>query len=45
MIIKIKDFMWGTFNFRNKGIPIWKWPSVGYSFMKIREDSRRNVTL
>lgn len=31
---KIKDFLWGTFNYRNKGIPIHQWPRVGYFYMK-----------
>lgn len=34
----IKDFLWGTFNYRNKGIPFWKWPKVGYDFMKIHNN-------
>jgi len=32
---KVKDFLWGTFNYKNKGIPLYRWPVVGYHFMKL----------
>lgn len=32
----VKDFLWGTFNYRNKGIPFYQWPRVGYFYMKER---------
>lgn len=28
----IKDFLWGTFNYRNKGIPLRRWHRVGLYF-------------
>ncbi len=28
----IKNFIWGTFNTRNKGIPIYRWHKVGWDF-------------
>ena len=29
----IKDFLWGTFNYKDKGMSIWKYPIVGKSFV------------
>lgn len=37
----VKDFLWGTFNYRNKGIPLWKWPRVGYYFAKERRNKNK----
>lgn len=34
----LKDFMWGTFNYRNKGIRWYRWPIVGFDFANIRKD-------
>ncbi|WP_373706134.1 hypothetical protein [Jeotgalibaca porci] len=31
----IKNFIWGTFNYRNKGIKWYRWPMVGLDFAKI----------
>lgn len=28
----VKNFLWGTFNYRNKGIPIMRWHRVGYFY-------------
>lgn len=39
-----KDFLWGTFNYRNKGIPFYQWPRVGYFFVKERLKSKRSET-
>lgn len=36
MIKFIKDFMWGTFNYRNKGIKWYRWPMVGVDYAMIR---------
>lgn len=31
----IKNFLWATFNYRNKGILLYRWPKVGFTFMKL----------
>ena len=36
----IKNFLWGTFNYRNKGIKLYRWPMVGYQFMKISKGKK-----
>ena len=36
----IKDFIWGTFNRRNKGIKWYRWAIVEYDLANIR--SKRN---
>gem|GEM_PF-4587750 len=28
----LKNFIWGTFNKRNKGIPVMKWWKVGFYY-------------
>lgn len=28
----VKNFLWGTFNKRNKGIPWYRWYKVGWHF-------------
>ena len=35
-----KDFMWGTFNYRNKGIRWYRWPLVGFGFANLRRFDR-----
>lgn len=34
----IKNFLWATFNYRNKGMNIKQKLQTGYNFMKIRKD-------
>lgn len=37
----IKDFLWGTFNYRNKGMPLRKYAKVGYDFAKLQRADRK----
>lgn len=36
----IKDFLWGTFNYRNKGMPLKDYLRTGYNFAKLQKESR-----
>lgn len=40
---RIYDFLWATFNYRNKGMAWYRRPLVGWSFMKIHNQSRREA--
>lgn len=37
----IKDFLWGTFNYRNKGMPIKDYLRTGYNFAKLQREDRK----
>lgn len=37
----VADMMWGTFNYRNKGIPLYKWPRIGWDFALIQKSNRK----
>ena len=41
----VKDFLWGTFNYRNKGIPLHRLPMVGYHYSKLMKDAKRRGIL
>lgn len=36
MLRNIKNFLWGTFNYRNKGMSMRQYVQTGYNFMKIQ---------
>ena len=40
MVQFIKDFCWGTFNYRNKGIPLSAYVTTGYHFAKLQRLDR-----
>lgn len=41
MINFIKDFLWGTFNYRNKGMSLKHYLSTGYNFAKLQREDRK----
>jgi len=41
MIRDFKNFLWGTFNYRNKGMTAKGHLITGYNFMKIRKEEEK----